>query len=167
MERALPTVLQYQFQVSVIPRIIVWLTDIWNFVDAPNQIGKTAQVSAVPRTKLKVSGGTQTCSSDLQQGHSKLSSFWLIVVVIPNDFLDLLETQYKSYSLTGNTATQLSQSVRERLLMGSQSLPKGATVGPDFSPVLRQARIKASDGSLSDTQATEATSPYASWLRHR
>lgn len=34
--------------------------------------GKTAAVSAVPRTtKVKVSGGTQTCSSDLQQSHSK------------------------------------------------------------------------------------------------
>lgn len=37
-----------------------------------NGNGKTAQVSAVPRTKVKVSGGTQTCSSDLQP-HSKLN----------------------------------------------------------------------------------------------
>lgn len=28
--------------------------------------GRTAQVSAVPRTKVKVSGGTQTCTQDLQ-----------------------------------------------------------------------------------------------------
>lgn len=57
---------------------------------------RTAQVSAVPRTKVKVSGGTQT-TSDL--------------------------TPFKSYSLTGPSANQLSQCVRERLL-GSQSLPK-------------------------------------------
>lgn len=36
-----------------------------------SQCGKTAQISAVPRTKVKVSGGTQTCSSDLQQPHSE------------------------------------------------------------------------------------------------
>ncbi|KAI4459066.1 steerin [Holotrichia oblita] len=109
----------------------------------PNQSGKTAQVSAVPRTKVKVSGGTQTCSSDLQPHKNP---------------------QFKSYSLTGNTANQLSQSVRERLMMGSQSLPKGA--GQDYGLVMRQARPKASDGSLSDTQAIENTSPYAPWLRH-
>ncbi|KYB25122.1 hypothetical protein TcasGA2_TC031339 [Tribolium castaneum] len=111
-----------------------------------NQTGKTASVSAVPRTKVKVSGGTQTCSSDLQQSHKSNAP------------------QFKSYSLTGNAASQLSQSVRERLMMGSQSLPKGA--GQDYGLVLRQGRPKASDGSLSDTQAIENTSPYAPWLRH-
>lgn len=73
--------------------------------------------------------------------------------------------QFKSYSLTGNAASQLSQSVRERLMMGSQSLPKG--VGQDYALVLRQNRPKASDGSLSDTQAIDTSSPYAPWLRHR
>jgi hypothetical protein len=111
-----------------------------------SQSGKTASVSAVPRTKVKVSGGTQTCSSDLQQSHKSNAP------------------QFKSYSLTGNAASQLSQSVRERLMMGSQSLPKGA--GQDYGLVLRQGRPKASDGSLSDTQAIENTSPYAPWLRH-
>ncbi|KAF5274425.1 hypothetical protein FQR65_LT04341 [Abscondita terminalis] len=110
-----------------------------------NSSGKTAQVSAVPRTKVKVSGGTQTCSSDLQQPP---------------------KTQYKSYSLTGNTANQLSQSVRERLMMGSQSLPKGAGSGQEYGLILRQARVKASDGSLSDTQVVDVSSPYAPWLRH-
>ncbi|KAK4882133.1 hypothetical protein RN001_005452 [Aquatica leii] len=110
-----------------------------------NSSGKTAQVSAVPRTKVKVSGGTQTCSSDLQQPQ---------------------KTQYKSYSLTGNTANQLSQSVRERLMMGSQSLPKGAGSGQEYGLILRQARVKASDGSLSDTQVVDVSSPYAPWLRH-
>ncbi|XP_074029206.1 sickie isoform X2 [Leptinotarsa decemlineata] len=109
--------------------------------------GKTAAVSAVPRTKVKVSGGTQTCSSDLQQSHKASPP------------------QFKSYSLTGNTANQLSQSVRERLMMGSQSLPKGAG-HQDYGLVMRQGRPKASDGSLSDTQAIDNTSPYAPWLRH-
>ncbi|XP_050507171.1 protein sickie isoform X2 [Diabrotica virgifera virgifera] len=109
--------------------------------------GKTAAVSAVPRTKVKVSGGTQTCSSDLQQSHKASPP------------------QFKSYSLTGNTANQLSQSVRERLMMGSQSLPKGAVTHQEYGLVMR-ARPKVSDGSLSDTQAIENTSPYAPWLRH-
>lgn len=74
-------------------------------------------------------------------------------------------SQYKSYSLTGNAANQLSQSVRERLMLGSQSLPKG--VGQDYALVMRQGRPKASDGSLSDTQAIDTSSPYAPWLRHR
>lgn len=64
-------------------------------------------VSAVPRTtnKIKVSGGTQTCSSDLQ------------TKIPPN-------TQHRSFSLTGQGSAQLSQSVRERLSTGSHSLPK-------------------------------------------
>ncbi|KAJ8985737.1 hypothetical protein NQ317_014390 [Molorchus minor] len=94
-----------------------------------SQSGKTAAVSAVPRTKVKVSGGTQTCSSDLQQAHKSSPP------------------QFKSYSLTGNAANQLSQSVRERLMMGSQSLPKGAC-HQDYGLVMRQVRPKASDGSL-------------------
>ncbi|KAL1505332.1 hypothetical protein ABEB36_004923 [Hypothenemus hampei] len=114
-----------------------------------NHNGKTASVSVVPRTKVKVSGGTQTCSSDLQQSN-KASS----------------QSQYKSYSLTGNTANQLSQSVRERLMMGSQSLPKGGVHSQDYGLVMRQMRPKASDGSLSDTQVIENCSPYAPWLRH-
>ncbi|XP_018575253.1 neuron navigator 3 isoform X2 [Anoplophora glabripennis] len=116
-----------------------------------NLSGKTAAVSAVPRTKVKVSGGTQTCSSDLQQSHMFV--------------LEASPPQFKSYSLTGNAANQLSQSVRERLMMGSQSLPKGAC-HQDYGLVMRQGRPKASDGSLSDTQAIDNSSPYAPWLRH-
>lgn len=80
-------------------------------------------------------------------------------------FVSEANPQFKSYSLTGNSASQLSQSVRERLLMGSQSLPKSA--GQEYSLILRQGRPKASDGSLSDTQAADPGSPYAPWLRHR
>lgn len=68
--------------------------------------GRTAHVSAVPRSnKMKVSGGTQTCTADLQ------------TKIPPN-------TQHRSFSLTGTTAAQLSQSIRERLSSGSHSLPK-------------------------------------------
>ncbi|CAH1134529.1 unnamed protein product [Ceutorhynchus assimilis] len=112
-----------------------------------NHNGKTTSVASVSRTKVKVSGGTQTCSSDLQQSNKPSPP------------------QFKSYSLTGNTANQLSQSVRERLMMGSQSLPKGG-VHQEYGLVMRQTRPKASDGSLSDTQAIENCSPYAPWLRH-
>lgn len=72
--------------------------------------GRTAHVSAVPRSnKLKVSGGTQTCTADLQ---SKLPSS---------------SAQHRSFSLTGPTAAQLSQSIRERLANGTHSLPKPGT----------------------------------------
>ncbi|VVC91796.1 unnamed protein product, partial [Leptidea sinapis] len=117
--------------------------------------GRTAQVSAVPRTKVKVSGGTQTCTQDLQIHKNGIGP--------------------KSYSLQGNTAAQLSASVRERLL-GSQSLPKPGT--HEFAALFHHHRItprggmKISDGSLSDTQTySEVKSdygiPYAPWLRHR
>lgn len=70
----------------------------------------TAHVSAVPRAnKIKVSGGTQTCTADLQ---TKCSA--------PNP-------QHRSFSLTGTNAAQLSQSIRERLSTGSHSLPKPGT----------------------------------------
>lgn len=42
---------------------------------------------------------------------------------------------YKSLSLTTPTAAQLSQSLRERIL-GSQSLPKGATSSADYAAIL-------------------------------
>lgn len=162
---------------------------------------RTAQVSAVPRTKVllpierdpnrfqylvtarafsqvKVSGGTQTCTTELQANSSSSNQ----------------GHHYKSYSLTGPSASQLSQSVRDRLLLGSQSLPKpgspeftalfaaahhrerGTGAGPvsaSFSPRV----LKPSDGSLSDTCSNYAApdlpgyytpnSPYAtSWMRH-
>ncbi|XP_050553278.1 protein sickie isoform X16 [Spodoptera frugiperda] len=72
----------------------------------PQHGGRTAQVSAVPRTKVKVSGGTQTCTQDLQIHKNGIGP--------------------KSFSLGGTAAAQLSASVRERLL-GSQSLPKPGT----------------------------------------
>nr|KAF7435986.1 hypothetical protein H0235_004177 [Vespula pensylvanica] len=139
---------------------------------------RTAQVSAVPRTKVKVSGGTQTCTTELQANSSSSNQ----------------GHHYKSYSLTGPSASQLSQSVRDRLMLGSQSLPKpgspeftalfaaahhrerGTGAGPvsaSFSPRV----LKPSDGSLSDTCSNYAApdlpgyytpnSPYAtSWMRH-
>lgn len=70
---------------------------------------RTAHVSAVPRSnKIKVSGGTQTCTADLQ---SKFPA----------------NTQHRSFSLTGSSAAQLSQSIRERLANGTHSLPKPGT----------------------------------------
>ncbi|KAK3907514.1 Protein sickie [Frankliniella fusca] len=118
---------------------------------------RTAQVAAVPRTKLKastradalqtqVSGGTQTCTSD-----------------------------YKSYSLTGPAASQLSQSVRDRLMQGSHSLPRNATsaaAAADYPSSTGPHRpFRPSDGSLSDSNYTDLQSyysspAYSSWLRH-
>ncbi|XP_026725916.1 protein sickie isoform X14 [Trichoplusia ni] len=120
----------------------------------PQHGGRTAQVSAVPRTKVKVSGGTQTCTQDLQIHKNGIGP--------------------KSFSLGGTAAAQLSASVRERLL-GSQSLPKPGT--HEFAALFHHHRvaprggIKISDGSLSDTQTySEVKSdygiPYAPWLRH-
>ncbi|XP_048506232.1 protein sickie isoform X2 [Athalia rosae] len=139
---------------------------------------RTAQVSAVPRTKVKVSGGTQTCTTELQansgqsQGQGQGQGH-----------------HYKSYSLTGASASQLSQSVRDRLMLGSQSLPKPGS--PEFTALFAAAHhrgsatssftprvLKPSDGSLSDTCSNYAApdvqgyyagnSPYAttSWMRH-
>lgn len=140
--------------------------------------GRTAHVSAVPRSnKLKVSGGTQTCTADLQ------------MKIPPN-------TQHRSFSLTGPTAAQLSQSIRERFSNGSHSLPKP---GSDLS-VFQQRYVlnqsfdeqqyiiefvfffflnrmanrasmnKMKDGNLSDTQTyAEVKTDYGSytmWLKH-
>ncbi|XP_076161208.1 sickie isoform X2 [Ptiloglossa arizonensis] len=139
---------------------------------------RTAQVSAVPRTKVKVSGGTQTCTTELQANSSTSSQ----------------GHHYKSYSLTGPSASQLSQSVRDRLMLGSQSLPKPGS--PEFTALFASAHhrergpgagptsssfsprvLKPSDGSLSDTCSNYAApdlqgyytpnSPYTtSWMRH-
>ncbi|XP_070506667.1 protein sickie-like isoform X5 [Chironomus tepperi] len=73
-------------------------------VSTNGMASRTAAVSAVPRTnKLgKVSGGTQTTTNDFQQK----------------------AMQYKSYSLNGPGAAQLSQSVKDRFASGTNSLPK-------------------------------------------
>lgn len=169
-----------------------------NGVQNGKDSARTAQVSAVPRTKVgclhpllsnhslirpasfqvKVSGGTQTCTTELQANSSSSQA----------------GHHYKSYSLTGPSASQLSQSVRDRLMLGSQSLPKpgspeftalfasahhrergstAAPTAPSFSPRV----LKPSDGSLSDTCSNYAApdlqgyytpnSPYTtSWMRH-
>uniref|UniRef100_A0A1A9W0A8 Uncharacterized protein n=1 Tax=Glossina brevipalpis TaxID=37001 RepID=A0A1A9W0A8_9MUSC len=118
------------------------------------QNGRTAHVSAVPRTTAvgngrKMSGGTQTLPSDITR-------------IPPN-------TQHRSYSLTGPGATQLSQSIRERLATGSHSLPKpGSDVYQHRISNHRSAKLL--DGSLSDTQTYAEVKPeyssYAMWLKH-
>ncbi|XP_055847329.1 protein sickie isoform X8 [Episyrphus balteatus] len=117
------------------------------------QQGRTAHVSAVPRSgKIKVSGGTQTCNNDMQ---TKIS---------PN-------AQHRSFSLTGPGATQLSQSIRERLATGSHSLPKPGTDMHVFQHrISNRTSGKMIDGSLSDTQTYAEVKPeystYAMWLKH-
>ncbi|KAH8377635.1 hypothetical protein KR093_006343 [Drosophila rubida] len=115
--------------------------------------GRTAHVSAVPRTASgrKVTGGTQTLPNDMNK-------------LPPN-------TQHRSFSLTGPTATQLSQSIRERLATGSHSLPKP---GSDMHVFQHRISTRAGgtrhDGSLSDTQTYAEVKPeyssYAMWLKH-
>lgn len=86
--------------------------------------GRTAHVSAVPRSnKLKVSGGTQTANGDFQQSKLIKNCYHNFSL---NKFPFILESniQYKSYSLTGQNAAQLSQSVKERFGTGTNSLPK-------------------------------------------
>ncbi|KAL7031114.1 hypothetical protein ACKWTF_006898 [Chironomus riparius] len=112
--------------------------------------GRTAHVSAVPRSnKLKVSGGTQTSTADFQQ--------------------KLQNPQYRSFSLTGPGAAQLSQSVKERF--GSHSLPKGGLDMHVFQQrMANRGSAKLNDGSLSDTQTYAEVKPeyntYAMWLKH-
>ena len=63
------------------------------------------------------------------------------------------QTDLKSYSVGGTSGAQLSASVRERLLLGSQSLPKPRT----------------DTGSLSDSNYADLaalSSPYSAMYRH-
>ncbi|XP_044250812.1 protein sickie isoform X1 [Drosophila takahashii] len=114
--------------------------------------GRTAHVSAVPRTASgrKIAGGTQT---------------------LPNDMNKLpANTQHRSFSLTGPTATQLSQSIRERLATGSHSLPKPGSDLHVFQHRISNRGGARHDGSLSDTQTYAEVKPeyssYAMWLKH-
>lgn len=59
------------------------------------------------------------------------------------------QTDLKSYSVGSTSGAHLSASVRERLMQGSQSLPK----------------TRADTGSLSDSNYTEL-SPYSAMYRH-
>ncbi|XP_034097599.2 protein sickie isoform X10 [Drosophila albomicans] len=115
--------------------------------------GRTAHVSAVPRTASgrKVTGGTQTLPNDMNK-------------MPPN-------TQHRSFSLTGPTATQLSQSIRERLATGSHSLPKpGSDMHVFQHRITTRGGVTRHDGSLSDTQTYAEVKPeyssYAMWLKH-
>ncbi|KAI4492848.1 hypothetical protein M0804_002639 [Polistes exclamans] len=145
---------------------------------SPNGVQNGSKDATTRTAQVKVSGGTQTCTTELQANSSSSNQ----------------GHHYKSYSLTGPSASQLSQSVRDRLMLGSQSLPKpgspeftalfaaahyrergagGGPVNASFSPRV----LKPSDGSLSDTCSNYAApdlpgyytpnSPYAtSWMRH-
>lgn len=97
----------------------------------------TAHVSAVPRSnKIKVSGGTQTPNGEFQQSKRN----WMRKLRLVSTFF-LLEAnvQYKSYSLTGQNAAQLSQSVKERFGMGTNSLPKSGVDMHAFHARLAQS----------------------------
>ncbi|XP_069979691.1 protein sickie isoform X5 [Penaeus vannamei] len=105
-----------------------------------------------PRTKLKVSGGTQT-TSDLHymstgvHSDSEYSSGSLG-----------RKYQLKSYSLNGPVAAQLSQSVRERIMQSPYGKIHVGEYG-QYPPAYyreRSPRIKPTDGSLSD-------SPYSNY----
>ena len=90
-------------------------------------VGTARTATVVPRTnKLKVSGGTQTNGNDLQQ--SELNKIFItprFVSEITFFYTFLESMQYKSYSLTGSGAAQLSQSVKDRFASGkTNSLPK-------------------------------------------
>uniref|UniRef100_A0A336LQC8 CSON000903 protein n=1 Tax=Culicoides sonorensis TaxID=179676 RepID=A0A336LQC8_CULSO len=126
------------------------------------QSEKSAAVTAVPRSK-KVSGGTQTATNDFS--HKVLH-----------------HPQYRSFSLTGQGATQLSQSVKERFGLGTKSLPKSGLDIKSFSqrnPTafsndfvcyfrMHNRSIIKYDGSLSDTQTYAEVKPdysvYSLWL---
>ncbi|XP_034134732.1 protein sickie isoform X6 [Drosophila guanche] len=114
--------------------------------------GRTAHVSAVPRTAngRKIAPGTQTLPNDMNK-------------LTPN-------TQCRSFSLTGPTAAQLSQSIRERLATGSHSLPKPGSDMHVFQHRMSNRPGTRHDGSLSDTQTYAEVKPeyssYAMWLKH-
>lgn len=76
------------------------------------------------------------------------------------------QTDIKSYSLSSTTASQLSQCVRERIMMGQDTIPK--------SPARTQNTHKSVDrdslpGSLSDSNYTDLqimSNQHNSWFRH-
>ncbi|KAF2369172.1 ATPase AAA-type core [Trinorchestia longiramus] len=116
-----------------------------------------------PRTKIKVSGGTQTTTTDLPYlpGSAHNSSVHSDGEYSSNSLGR--KYQVKSYSLNGPTAAQLSQNVRERIMQS----PYGKVhMGPEYNAVSnpfaspyyreRSPRVKPTDGSLSD-------SPYANY----
>lgn len=105
-----------------------------------------------PRTKLKVSGGTQT-TSDLHYMSSGVHSDG----EYSSGSLGR-KYQLKSYSLNGPVAAQLSQSVRERIMQSPYGKVHVGEYGQYSSPYYRERspRIKPTDGSLSD-------SPYSNY----
>ena len=125
-----------------------------------------------PRTKLKVSGGTQT-TSDL---HYMPSGIVHSDGEYSSNSLGR-KYQLKSYSLNGPAAAQLSQSVRERIMQSPYSkVHMTQEYSPYASPPFyreRSPRIKHTDGSLSDSPysnyadlhyiGSPYTSPY-SWV---
>lgn len=122
-----------------------------------------------PRTKLKVSGGTQT-TSDLQYMPST-TGFHSDGEYSSNS-LGRKYQQMKSYSLNGPAAAQLSQGVRERILQSPYR--KVHMGGGEFSSYAqgfyreRSPRLKGTDGSLSDNPYSNyaeiqyGSSPYGS-----
>lgn len=122
-----------------------------------------------PRTKLKVSGGTQT-TSDLHYMSSGVHSDG----EYSSGSLGR-KYQLKSYSLNGPVAAQLSQSVRERIMQSPYGKVHVGASGDyvQYSPSSpyfreRSPRIKPTDGSLSDSPYSNyaeiqyAGSPYGS-----
>ncbi|XP_050437600.1 protein sickie isoform X2 [Adelges cooleyi] len=102
---------------------------------------RTAQVSAVPRTKVKVSGGTQT--------------------------------DMKSYSVSGPSATQLSQSVRERLMANQSdqepkmSSPYGTWVRRSPVPPHYTASLPSRTGAIGGMIEAESIESLPAQLHHR
>lgn len=136
--------------------------------------GRTAHVSAVPRSnKLKVSGGTQTTTADFQQSELiKFDVTWC-QLTLNSLFLEMQQqsAQFRSFSLTGPGAAQLSQSVKERFGSGTHSLPKGSLDMHVFQHRMANRNSgKLNDGSISDTQTYSDVKPefgsYAMWLKH-
>ncbi|KAK3876795.1 hypothetical protein Pcinc_018438 [Petrolisthes cinctipes] len=122
-----------------------------------------------PRTKVKVSGGTQT-TSDLHYMSSGVHSDG----EYSSGSLGR-KYQLKSYSLNGPVAAQLSQSVRERIMQSPYGKVHVGASGDyvQYSPSSpyfreRSPRIKPTDGSLSDSPYSNyaeiqyAGSPYGS-----
>ncbi|CAL4071109.1 unnamed protein product, partial [Meganyctiphanes norvegica] len=117
-----------------------------------------------PRTKLKVSGGTQT-TSDLQYMPSGVHSDG----EYSSGSLGR-NYQLKSYSLNGPVAAQLSQSVRDRIMQSPYSKVHVGEYGQfATSPYYRErSPRKITDGSLSDSPYSNyaelqyAGSPYSS-----
>ncbi|CAL4062098.1 unnamed protein product, partial [Meganyctiphanes norvegica] len=122
-----------------------------------------------PRTKIKVSGGTQTIPDSQYKGAGVQSDGEYSSNSLGREY------QLKTYSLNGPVASHLSQNVKERIMQSSYGkMHVGEYSQYASTPYYRERNSrKSTDGSLSDSpyatysdiySSSPYSSPYSSWV---